>query len=131
VENYSKKQDQHHRNESLLDEYTRLLREADIGFDERYLELSPTGLGLRLPFGAWAAGAIHFDSAVKNWHGSAHEILPGVANASQLRLRRGLAWIRYAILRPEHCGAGQWRLRGGIELGLSGNSGCTPTAKRR
>ena len=35
---YIKNQEEHHRHESFLDEYRRLLHEADIAFDDRYLE---------------------------------------------------------------------------------------------
>jgi hypothetical protein len=38
VEQAIRIQEEHHRNESFIDEYKRLLREADIVFDERYLE---------------------------------------------------------------------------------------------
>ena len=35
---YIKNQQEHHRTESFLDEYRRLLKEAGIEFDEKYLE---------------------------------------------------------------------------------------------
>ncbi len=35
---YIKNQQEHHRKESFLDEYRRLLREAGIEFDEKHLE---------------------------------------------------------------------------------------------
>jgi putative transposase len=34
---YTKRQAEHHRRESYLDEYRRLLNTHDIAFDERYL----------------------------------------------------------------------------------------------
>ena len=35
---YIKNQQEHHRKETFLDEYRRLLKEAGIEFDEKYLE---------------------------------------------------------------------------------------------